>query len=345
MRQQVCAGVTADLTKMLSSLSAAFVKGLNKLFDIGVKLVSSEETEDGGFELHFDIPDKGIKDFTFEFVPTEEDRYDVHYYCKSFDTPIDETDYSVYLKTDKSIQEYVKNIIEGEYGEGSTKGMKNHEDEVKESTRLQAKFTKVMAADGYEIHLTAINCAGSLAEAVEIMDTLMSDESFTADIPENGQAYEINDEGDTLAVEPIAEMDQDNFFIPLLKCVTKLQADMQCVHWNAKGEQFADLHSFADNYNWWTKTCIDVLAEWSVEVFGYAPHPAELLSNDLTLDVNNGFTLEQGFSIIRDDINCLISAIELVYCNMSSDMQSVADEWLRSLKHDTNYAIARRLLK
>lgn len=346
MKQKVQCGVLTSILKTLGLLSSEFAKGINSLWKLGIEAKNAEEkdTPNGKqYIITFDVPSADVKNMIVVFDPKGDSLYDVSYeYLPEGGSKLSDDDKDVKLVSDKDVSKYIQNLVEGLFGDAN---VQNYSEEIKESSKIQLKLQKVQASTGYEIHMTGIVCGTDVGRVESIIDTLMNDSEFAESVPETEQVYEVEESENAIEVNPVSSMIADNPFVTLLKAAKALKEDLQYIHWNAKGENFQDLHSYTDSTIWSLNGNIDTFAEWSVEYFNEVPHPSTLDYETSLLFTDSGFTADQGFAILRQRLNDYISLIELVYCNFDSDVQSILDEIVRGYKKDANYLIARRLLK
>ena len=120
--------------------------------------------------------------------------------------------------------------------------------------------------------------------------------------------------------------------------------DIHTIHINACGENFKQLHEAADELykllNDYSDHCLEICCE-----DGHYIHSL----NDAKDYVNwefcdcgeKPFTLKNGIQCIIDILNNVVVAITELYNDVPSDVQSVFDEWIRTLDSKMNYFLGR----
>ena len=121
--------------------------------------------------------------------------------------------------------------------------------------------------------------------------------------------------------------------------------DIHTIHVNACGENFKELHESADElykeFNEYADTCFEICCE-----DGHFIHNIND-AKDLVTQWNTFNFGERGFDIyagtqgIIDVLHDVTIAIEELYPDVSSDIQSTLDEWLRYIKSKMNYFLKR----
>lgn len=354
MKQTVKCGVLTSVLKTLGLLSSEFVNGINKLFELGIqaKDAKEEDTPNGKrYTITFDVPEVDVEGMIVVFEPKGDNKYDVSYEYKSkgaSESANGKAD-NIKLASENDIKSYIAKIVEDEFGFGSDK-ISNYSENIQESANIQIKLKKVSASNGYEIHMTGINCGTDVSRVNNIIDTLMNDDEFISSIPETEQAYEVQEAENSIEVDPIDCLDiaksiSDGDFCRLLSAAKALREDLQYIHWNSKGENFSELYNCTDQYIWTLDSHINLFAEWSVEYYGEVPHLATLDYETSILSSSSGFTAEEGLAIVRQRLKDYTALIELYYCNFDSDIQNVLDDIIRELKKNADYFLARKLLR
>ena len=147
------------------------------------------------------------------------------------------------------------------------------------------------------------------------------------------------------AMEPVAGT---NFYEDLeaLGFVFLLASnDIHTIHINAKGKNFTRLHLEADELykqlNEYGDTCLEMCCE-----DGHFIHSInsakDVLTSWTTYDVGQtGFTLETGVDLICKILDDVATAITELYDDVSSDIQSTMDEWIRYIDSKKNYFLGR----
>lgn len=330
------ASVLSDIKSFFSKLSNAVVKGVNTLIDWGVKISDMEELEDGSSRYVMETPKGNKIQITYVPVVNTQDTWNVT--VKS-------------VKGGKS-QKYTS-VKGSDIGEAIVKAVNKlfGEDmsaqDLEASRKITVTLQRVCAATGDTINLTSVSANYNPVRVLEDLDTIVSDDNFVGTLTEVPTSFEITDTGDEFDVAPLpvtADSSLLDTFTEIFKAGYRLHTNLQCIHWNAKGQGFHVLHQYTSDYYYSMNWQLDQLAEWFVEYCGHAPHPATLVSAEDAVDCTSGYDMETGLQIAQNSINEYIAALELYYCNLDKDIQSIIDGWIRDWKSRSHYTIERTLL-
>lgn len=334
MKTTITASTLSDVTKMLKTISDALVRGIDTLIDWGIKVSDGEEV-DGVVSYTIVTPGGNTAKVTLTPVMNKSDVWNVQ------------------VKANKSgkSQTYrnVKDAdVDDAIGKGVSKLFGENLDEVKSTKRLNVTLQRICSNRGDTINLTSVSANYNASQALDDLTTILSEDAFADTITETPTSFEIVDEGDSFDVTPTdcsPQVDPCYMFTEIMSAAYKLFHNIQCIHWNAKGNNFHLLHNTLNDYYYTINYQIDNAAEWCVEFCGWAPHPSSLISraDEWNSIVAAGFTAEAGFDLIRTCIQDYVSTLELYYCNLDHDIQSVLDEWIRGWKSQSEYIITRIL--
>ena len=326
--------------KGLGAAGAALGAGLNKLVKLGVEITEAPKQDDDNMIFKFKLPQES--DLTVTVHPTgKESKFDIS--IKGKDTKLDKTFKGIIIKRNDDFTKFFTKFMEDTLGGMDKDTSKQLEDQLTSSIKVGLK--KVTSNKDVQVYLTSIMCNDNIPQTLALVDDLINNEDFIESIPDGEQAYEILDDGDDLDVNEIDNVPVTNSFLELLKCASCVKHDLQYIHWNAKGELFADLHGYLDNLIFRLSNNIDTWAELSVEYFGYVPHPSSFSCDESYLDAPDGFDSEQGFTQVKALLETYIQCMDCLACNLDDDVQSLIDDEIRYYKKEANYFISRRLLK
>lgn len=334
--QPIKCGKVLDIIKKISD---ALFKGFDKLISMGCEVDDKIDEPEEGVKI-FHVKTGGNKKFDVKITDNKDGTYQVYAKVNGV-KPLDNKK----VKSEdfaKVITEFVDNLGEATEEIIDEKG-NDIMDETNSSKTLSVTLKRVCASTGDEIHLTSVNANYNACEALSNLDAVLSDDDFVNQISDTPVSFSIVDEGNELDVSECDNecVQSNDYILTILRDCLCLRDLMQFIHWNAKGENMKDLHSDVENYYWSINSEIDFLAELQVELFGSVPNPSTLHQCECDNQYNNcdGFTSEQGYDIMKDAINEHVSMLNLYYCNFTSDVQSVLDDWIRSWNKHANYFI------
>lgn len=336
MKSKVEAGLLSSIADIIKSISSIIAKGLDYLYKIGIETEDVEKTPEGG--LKFKVKTPQDNKFDVNCKPTSRKGY--------FDMEFKSDDGDSFTEKnvkEADIQKVILKVIKDWWGESAMKDSTITE----ASNTIRVGLKKVAATDGSEIHMTSIMCGTDFKVASDMVDAILNDDEFVAEIPEEATLYDLVDDGDNIDVEVVADPD-DGYVniapaVAMLAAAINLKDDLQCIHWNAKGKQFNNIHEYLNGAIDALSEQIDYIAESCVEFYGWCPHSGDLPKTE-PLQAFEGFSNTEGFAIVRDKIHEFVDCLELMYCNFESDYQSIMDDWIRYWKKEADYFIARRLI-
>lgn len=213
------------------------------------------------------------------------------------------------------------------------------------SNKLQLKLRRIVAAEGVDVEMVAVNANYSPLAALSDIANVVSDDEFAKSIPEDGGCYEIEDTGDDYNVTEIAEVPScgEQLLMMIRAAYTALHT-MQYVHWNAKGEEFDKTHYTTNDFIWRINSQIDTLAEWTVVDCGHLPHPDTFVCAEGKAQCESyDFELKADMETIFNALKSYLAALEVFYCNMSHDRQNLIDCWIREWRHECEYRMQRSM--
>lgn len=336
MSTKVTAGTVSDVINLFKNVSNALVNSINKLVDWGLKISDAEEA-DGVYSYSISTEGGNVAKVKLTPVMNKDGVFNVEVKAKKGGKSVKYRNIKA-EDIDDTISDSVNELFQEDISEKSTKA----------SRKLKVTLKRVCSSRGDTINLTAVQANYSASEALNDLTTILSDDTFADTITTEPTSFEIIDEGDSFDVnvtECSPEVDPAYIFTEMMTAAYTLLYNVQCVHWNAKGYNFHTLHNILNDYYYTINYQIDTAAEWCVEFSGWAPHPSSLLFPDCEWGsvIPAGFTAESGFDIIRTSIQDYVSTLELYYCNVDHDIQSVLDEWIRGWKSASDYIITRIL--
>lgn len=324
------ASTLSEVTSFLKSLTDKLFGAFDKMLESG-KSNDDWELQDDGATVHTDV-DKitGIK-YTLKLKPLDDNktRFDVELKAGNGKSAVRRN-----IKKDKlgdTLNELYYEVFEV-----------NPDEAMNSSKRMNVTLKRVCSAKENTIELTAVTANYEPKEAYANLLAVVSNDEFANTLPANCEtSFEIVDEGNELDVCASAPPCVDSCYVTMMTTLFKSSQDVMCVHWNAIGVAFEEIHFKASDMLWRINSQLDTLAEWCVEKYGCVPHPAEMTQNNVCLAVTQGFDRDHAYQIMRNVADSIIATYELYYCNLDHDMQSRLDEWIREWKSLSDYKIAQ----
>ena len=123
--------------------------------------------------------------------------------------------------------------------------------------------------------------------------------------------------------------------------------DIHTIHINACGKEFTRLHLATDELykllNDYSDTCLEICCEDGHFIHNLNSAKDVLTQWDIEVPDCEGFNLMDGIDATISVLNNVVVAITELYPDVSSDIQSTMDEWLRTLKSKMDYFLGRIL--
>lgn len=123
--------------------------------------------------------------------------------------------------------------------------------------------------------------------------------------------------------------------------------DIHTIHINACGKEFTRLHLATDELykllNDYSDTCLEICCEDGHFIHNLNNAKDVLTQWDIEVPDCEGFNLMDGVDATISVLNNVVVAITELYPDVSSDIQSTMDEWLRTLKSKMDYFLGRIL--
>lgn len=344
MPQKIEGGMLADIKSLLKSISETFFKFVDKLSDYGIEITKEMKLDDdGGVRL---LCKYKSNDFGMEIHPIVDDKkqqtgkVNLTINFKNKDIKLESVnDYDIEKQVTKALEDILKIDF--------SKSSENKSQATNSAKTLKVTLQKVTSATEDCIELTAITANYDASAALSTLDSVLDNDEFLSALPEDATCYEIVDNGDEYAVSTTEEFGVYDTCTSIVGMAMKIWCNLSVIHWDAKGDDFIDLHRLTDNFRYRLMEEIDFFGELSVELSGKSANPGLYTSYDgtppITDDMCEGFTAEFGFELVSRLIEDYIRVLDTFYVNFSHDVQSRIDEEIRMWKKDLNYFINRRL--
>jgi hypothetical protein len=335
MKQKIEAGLLANVKKTLQKLSDAFFNFIDKFNDYGVEVTNVKENKDGGTTVNCKHTESG-KEFNIQTSAVDDNgnvectvTYDGG---KSKTFTVSAAD----AKNENLIKQIVKDLDAGN---------------VNVKTSVKVTLQKVTGSDNLDdINLTAIDASCNITSALSLLDEVLDDDNFVAELTEEPQSFELIEPMDNLDEIQVSSIDNNfepmyNMSYHMLYSAIQLSNNLRAICWNIKGEDFFVLHSTLDSYIWQVSSNIDILGEICIEINGVAPNPG-ILPEDYMYGLVDGsadFTTMEIFDYVRKSISCYIDALESGYMSFPHDIKNQLDNIIRYWKEQRDYSLKQLL--
>lgn len=332
-------GLSDAIKSFLNKLSGIFVTIADHIIDDGMKVKDVKENPDGSTTWEILTGSENVFFVNMKPIDKEKSVFNLHFYTED-----KEKEYDKELVKKEKINDIITDVCDDWFA-ASVEGIKNKETgeefNMSSSRRMRVSLKRVSAGTEDEIRLTGIMANYNACEALDDLNTILSDDALIEQITNEGSVFDVLDEGDGYDVAPCecenCAIDLTTIFNQLLTSAYTLYFNLKTIHWNAKGQNFFELHSASESYEWRVQSQIDALAEMCVEKTGRICNPVEFARAASGVDATNGFTRDDGYTWIQSNIKEFVAALEMYYCNFDHDIQSVFDEWIRSWKIECDY--------
>jgi DNA-binding ferritin-like protein len=328
-RQPIVAESTlSKLTNFLKNISEKLFNLFDKLGESGMKIVGQKDLPDGGQWLKLDYNGK-TAEVTISPIDGKEGHFSV-VIQSSFGgkTTLDDVSES---DIDSKIDDVLKKIFNGTSN-------------VKSSKSLKVTLQTINSTTGVDVNLTAIKANYDPGKAVQDLETVLGDDAFIAQLSSEPVSFEIIDEGDSYDIQQTDSFDTCGTINQLIQSAMQLWANLKVINWAAKGTGYFELRSRSSDLLWRISSEIDVFGEYAVEVKQPAPNPLSTCCNLSLITDQGGFTVDQGYALVRDEIKTYVSVLETLYVNFPHDVQNLLDEMIRLWKKDSEYFYTRVLM-
>ena len=329
MSKPITAGLLADMTNFIKTISDALFKAIDKLEHLGVTVAKSEKTEGGGVMLQLKFNGELA---TLEATPTEGKKG----YVDVVVTPKKGAKITIPKVQERHLYDEVVKALNEAYGIDIAEA-------VNSSHKMQVTLQRVNAATSADIKLMAINCNYSAVEVSKDLDTILSDESFLDQLTDEPVSLEITDADDAFDVTTISNINVDyaQSIDDILSQLVEARNNAQLLHWGAAGVNFEDLHSCTNDFVVQCTEMIDYFGELSMELAGTV-HNLGTHTSTRALQLTDGWESAGGFALLSKEIDTIVCVLELYYANFPTDVQSDLDGYIRACKKTRDYFIRSR---
>lgn len=325
---------------LLKSISDGFFRCVQKMLDYSMDFEDFKENDDGSSVMVIKLKESNIK-LTVTITPVANKKDTLNILIEGSDGKKKECKNVKDISCDDVIVDAIKQVWDVDVSDDSTES-------VAESKRMSVTLKRVCGSTEDAIHLVAINGNYNPKDMLSDLDTVLSSSEFVAQITETPMSFEICDQGEDLDVTECKCEDGEFVklaLIEMLKAFVIARDELLSIHWNAKGEQFHEIHNLTGNHMWQLNSQIDTLAELCVEYSGFVPHPRMFQAEALPTSIDSamGYRYADALPAVKATLESLISVLECYKGNFASDVQRQFDDWIRSYKVESRYAIAQTL--
>lgn len=313
----------SDIVKTFKDISDKLTKGIDKLFDLGLKIFDPQN-KDGQLSYKLSLLSGETAQVTFTPSSNDESKWDIVLTDEKSKKSKKYTEVK-----DSDADKIIGDAIEEMYGVKLS--------DIKSSKRIKATFRKVTAAKCDCVELVSVNANYDGSEAWNDINTIVSDDTFVAALPCDAEcSYEIVDEGSSFDVTPMDSIEKADLTTDQVDEIVQkaeyLLLDILYINSNASGPLTSDIRNLCSNLEWSARSITSMMMDYSVEQLDYTPNPLTCIQN-----VPNTIGTSDPLEELRSNASRLISALQLYYCNITHDFQSTFDSWIRDLSHISEY--------
>lgn len=337
---KVQAGLVQDVLKTFKSFSDKLSSTLNSITKLGTKILDS--SSDGDSQI---ISMKTPKGNTIQakITPTSSsNKFDIEF--------IDKTDKRIKLVKnvlDVDFDDEYAAVVKETFGEDVNEDTSNSADQSEGAGAQQASASKILkvglkrvvGSKTEDIVLTKVLANYDAVQAMDTIKALVSDDAFVATLPESEQCFDVVDDGSEIDVDECDTFNRSDCYSNIMCVLACAYADMRALHWNVRGNNFYELHSLFDQYQYSISNDIDKFAEIFVRECGYAPNIGTCMCNVSFVDTSNGIDCRPAAEMCKCILENYISTLELYYPNFDHEVQSVVDNMIDFYKTEIDYKL------
>lgn len=253
---------------------------------------------------------------------------------------------------DAEIIEYCKKFTKEVYDVDTLEQMPDtlvaSQDIAPDAKMLKATFKKIKSSKGYDIQMTNIFANYQPAEVLIDLAALKDDGEFVDSLPIGEPAsYSILPTDDCLEISELPIEDQADYYEEctvnsyetVLKAAYKLYFDLEYSNFTAAGAEMMNIINLAENFNWRVRELIGTVSKMIIEDNLVLKHPVDLI-HEIDICCQSQETKWDSFiSIIRYDVECLVSSMLLYKNNISPAKKEQFNTYIRSWEYELNYTL------
>lgn len=337
---KVQAGLVQDVLKTFKDLSDKFSSTLDSITKLGTKILDS--SSDGDSQL-ISMKTPNGNTIQAKITPTSSsNKFDIEF--------LDKTDKRIKLVKnvlDVDFDDEYAAVVKEQFGEDINEDSSNAANQSEGEDTQQAEASKILkvglkrvvSSKTEDIVLTKVFANYNAIQAMDTIEALVSDDAFVATLPESEQCFDVVDDGSEIAVDECATFNRSDCYSHIMCVLACAYADMRALHWNVRGNNFYELHSLFDQYQYSISNDIDKFAEIFVRECGYAPNIGTCMCNVSFVDTDNGIDCRAAAEMCKDILTNYVSTLELCYPNFDHEVQSVVDNMIDFYKTEIDYKL------
>lgn len=217
---------------------------------------------------------------------------------------------------------------------------------IKSSSSILMTFNKTADNDETSLGLVAISSSYSIDDTQDAVYALAESDEFVASLPEAEDCTVcVTLDEDGYDVCPAQKsVDLRTVLFTLLKYFYDLQMTCEVINYNSVGIDADALVNECESILWMLPGMISQIQRISVQLTGYAVHPASVISALYGNWADRQFNYTDGVTTLVQKLSSLIDCVELHWCNFEKEHQLTFIGFLNELKQKRDYYIARKLV-
>ena len=322
-------GTVKHMFRLTTKLIDILSKGIEKLTDIGYKLIEeSKDDSTGTFTKRYQT--ENGDEFTCHFKPMSDtgDKWDIEIDCGKFGK--------------KSIKNISNLDIQNKVSETVENLMKS---KVAESNHLNVTLVKVISNKDVSIKLTAINANYDIDEALNDLQSVVSDDMFVDSVTTEPTSYDITPTDDGYDVECVSTFNLSEALTNFMKAALSQYCNMVYLKWLAKGPEFSQLQNVAQDIIWRIDNDIRLYEELC-----YTNHMPILNPIDLLQGVTNqvdiypmNFNTSDWCHAVQSTLLKYTTLLDAYYVNFSNDIQYQISDSLSYYRRECEYIMNKMI--
>ena len=327
MKHKIQAGMLADVTNFIKTLSDTFFKFIDKFGDWGIQVVDSEETDAGGVWMKLSY--NGIYvECTATPVGGKDGIFDVTI------KPSGKTPINLSSIKESEIESKVTDALKQAFGSDFT------QNNTTASRTMRVSLSKIVAADSINVELKSIYADYDITDAVSNLYSIVDDSGFVDQLTEEPQSFEIVENVDDFDITSIPDFDVSSTPTQLFYAAVRLWSIVKELSWYVRGPMYTDFRNVLNDYHWRLVCDMDCFGELSIELTQTAPSIPDAFNDMYTHPNICGCVESSNCQLLRDAIQTYIDTIDVLYVNVAGDVQTQLCEIMRFWKHEVDYTLS-----
>jgi len=269
---------------------------------------------------------KLYSEITIEYVDPETQK---HSLVEKYDNVVFPDD------VEKTIKEYLSKHKD-EVGSDSYEKIYWIQDNTTASKQLNVKLSKITSDESIDIELVSVNCNYSPVLALEDLGYALEDPDVISMIPDDGYAtLSIVPSDDSLDIdvceESACEVDTLSKFSTIIRPLVITRYNLMSIQNNVYGSEQEIVRDKCVSLMWTLDDMMNSMSSLCIQYLGYFPNPLSFVSTEGLVNLSETIECESALNSIRTSLLELVSAVDLYYCDMPHEIQSLYDSWLITL--------------